>query len=207
MVKRILIRAFILLIFFGFTAFAATPAEIIGSLIDPAKLATLKGDRPANERLRRIMYHLKASGAPATTIDAAQARLGIAGTPLGLEDRAALLRNLEILEGLGCFTEEGMEKLRKGDAPTITKGAYIGDIASVDHIIPRVVVPELENKLFNLEFMPEKMNRQKAAKLGERQLELARKWLASRLISKEGFESVISSHTRPLKGPQKLETN
>jgi hypothetical protein len=44
--------------------------------------------------------------------------------------------------------------LRKGNAPTITKGPYAGEIVTGDHIIPRSVCPELDNALFNLEFMP-----------------------------------------------------
>ena len=33
--------------------------EIIAPLIDPAKLDTLKGDRAANRRLRKIAHHLE----------------------------------------------------------------------------------------------------------------------------------------------------
>ena len=32
--------------------------------------------------------------------------------------------------------------------------AYAGDQLSVDHIIPRAVVPELDNVIANLELMP-----------------------------------------------------
>ena len=42
-----------------------------------------------------------------------------------------------------------MAKLRKGNAPTITKGPYAGEIVTGDHIIPRSVTPELDNTLFN----------------------------------------------------------
>ena len=56
-----------------------------------------------------------------------------------------------------------MEKLRRGKAPTITKGPYADDIATGDHIIPRSVCPELDNCLYNLEFMPGRMNSSKGA--------------------------------------------
>ena len=36
--------------------------------------------------------------------------------------RQSLIRNRLILERLGCIDEAGMIKLRKGNAPTITKG-------------------------------------------------------------------------------------
>ena len=70
----------------------------------------------------------------------------------------SLLRNRTILERLGCLDEDGVAKLRTGKAPTITKGPYKGELATGDHIIPRSVCPELDNKLFNLEFMPATIN-------------------------------------------------
>jgi hypothetical protein len=59
---------------------------------------------------------------------------------------------------LGCLDAAGMGKLRKGNAPTIRKGPYAGEIVTGDHIIPRSVCPELDNKLYNLEFMPLTLN-------------------------------------------------
>jgi hypothetical protein len=56
----------------------------------------------------------------------------------------ALVRNRTILERLGCLDKDGMDKLRRGKAPTITKGPYAGELATVDHIIPRSVCPELD---------------------------------------------------------------
>lgn len=53
-----------------------------------------------------------------------------------------------ILERLGCLDEAGMIKLRKGNAPAITRGPYVGEIVSGDPIIPRSVCPELDNCLF-----------------------------------------------------------
>ena len=43
--------------------------------------------------------------------------------------RSSLIRNVTILARLGCLDEAGMIKLRKGLAPTITKGPHreIGD--------------------------------------------------------------------------------
>ena len=34
----------------------ATPAENLSSLLDPAKIATLKGERPINTRLYKVLY-------------------------------------------------------------------------------------------------------------------------------------------------------
>ena len=103
----------------------------------------------------------------------------------------SLLRNRTILERLECLDEEGMTKLRTGKAPIITKGPYKGELSTGDHIIPRAVCPELDNKLFNLEFLPETLNQQKAAKIGDRQKQLAKKWHKLGLLSEEGLETVV----------------
>jgi hypothetical protein len=168
--------------------------EIILPLIDPAKLDTLKGDRAANRRLRLVCYHLEAARRdgqePADIIRKAQVALRMADTPRAKAVEASLLRNLDILEKLGCLDEAGMGKLRTGNAPTITRGPYAGDIASVDHIIPRSVCEELDERLYNLEFMPSRMNSKKSDKIGLRQMQLARKWNAQKLLSDEGLQAV-----------------
>ena len=84
-----------------------------------------------------------------------------------------------------------MEKLRKGKAPTITKGPYAAEIATGDHIIPRSVCPELDNFLFNLEFMPLTLNQRKSAKIGQRQIDLAKRWNTDGLLSDEGLKAVL----------------
>ena len=64
--------------------------------------------------------------------------------------KESLIRNMDILQKLGCLDDAGMAKLRTRYAPTITLGPYVGDIASVDHIIPRSVCEELDDRLHNL---------------------------------------------------------
>ncbi len=80
--------------------------------------------------------------------------------------------------------------MKRGRAPTVRNGPYVGDIVSVDHIIPRSVAPELDNVIANLEFMPLKMNRSKNDKVGERQLSLARKLHAAGLLGGAGLQRV-----------------
>ncbi len=53
----------------------------------------------------------------------------------------------------------------------------------MDHIIPRAVCPELDNVIANLELMPLRMNESKNAKVGERQLSLAKTFRAAGLLS------------------------
>jgi hypothetical protein len=81
--------------------------------------------------------------------------------------------------------------LRKGNAPTITMGPYAGEIVTGDHIIPRSVCPELDNALYNLEMMPLTLNQKKSAKIGQRQIDLARRWNQDGLLSDAGLKAVL----------------
>lgn len=167
---------------------------ILASLIDPAKLGTLRGDRAANSRLRKFSYWIAfdraQEGDSAQLIGNAQALANYGGTARALEDKEGLLRNLTIIERLGCLNPANMESLRQGKALTISRGPCAGDIAALDHIIPRSVVPELDEKLYNLEFMPASMNRRKSASIGQRQRSLATKRTAHGLLSSEGAAAV-----------------
>ena len=46
------------------------------------------------------------------------------------------------------------------------------------------------NRLFNLEFMPATLNGRKGAKIGDRQVQSARKWNGLGLLSDEGLKAV-----------------
>ena len=86
-----------------------------------------------------------------------------------------------------------MIKLRKGNAPTIAKGPYAGEIVTGDHTIPRSVCPELDNALYNLEMMPLTLNQRKSAKIGQRQIDLAKRWNADGLLSDAGFKAAFGA--------------
>ena len=62
--------------------------------------------------------------------------------------------------------------------------------ASVDHIVPRSVCPELDKEIANLELLPLEMNRQKKDQVDERQVSTAKKLHAARLLSSAGLEKV-----------------
>ena len=165
----------------------------IAAQSDPSKLATL-GTRAANPRLKRIMYYLyqaRVGGAdPATVIDQAQQHNGSAGTPRAALVKASLLRNLKICDGLGLFTPGNLQGLRTGQAPTVTRGPYAGQVAEVDHIVPLSLAPEVGNELANLEMLPADLNRSKSNKVGERQLALAKKFKDAALISEATLANV-----------------
>ena len=80
--------------------------------------------------------------------------------------------------------------MRRGKSPTVQKGLYKGQELSVDHIIPRAVVPELDNVIANLELLPLRLNESKNAKIGDRQISYAQKLHQAGLLSADGLKKV-----------------
>ena len=73
------------------------------------------------------------------------------------------------------------------------RGWYRGDQLNVDHIIPRAVVPELDNVMANLELLPQRANAKKNSSIGQRQRDLARKLHAAGLLSDTGLRAVLTA--------------
>ena len=175
---------------------ADSAAALLKPLIDPAKLATL-GDRGANTRIQKvtaILWQAKVNGRdPAKVAEKAVELIGWAGTEKGRVTSAAMVRNVTIMERLGSTTPEDLEDMRHGRAATVRKGPYIGEVLSVDHIIPRSVAPELDNVIANLELMPLSVNQRKGNKIGDRQVSLAKALRDAGLLQNAGFQSVMAA--------------
>lgn len=188
----------------------AAAVEAIASLSDPAKLATL-GVRGANTRVQKITYWLfitQQSGAmPEAAIDEAFTRFGWKNTPQGEETKATMIRNLSRALYLGCCDAKGLEDMRRGQSPTIQRGSFAGDEMSVDHVLPRAKVPELDNVLANLELMPKRMNSSKNAKLGEREKIMAIRFVSAGIVKPESvawagpFDARTSSSPAAVNSP------
>ena len=161
-------------------------AGTLASLTDPDHPEPVRGQGRAIQRLRKICYWLEMAGREGQEagglLESAQRLNGSHGSERARMLVESLARNHSILKRLGCLDEAGMGKLRTGNAPTITKGPYAGELATGDHIIPRSVSPALDNVLLNLEFMPETLNQRKGAQVGEAQVVLARQFHASGII-------------------------
>jgi hypothetical protein len=182
-----------------FLALAARGAEVepyatsIASLIAPTNLATL-GARGANPRIQKSVYWLatsrQAGCKPPVVAQRAVVLAGYTNSQAAQLTWAALLRNLDIATKLGCLDGAGEVEMRRGHAPTVQNGPYKGQALSVDHIVPRAVAPELDNVIANLELLPLKANESKNAKIGARQLDLAKKLRGAGLLSQKGFNAV-----------------
>jgi hypothetical protein len=181
------------------TSTADTIQTALSSLSDPTKIATLESDRAANPRIRKIAYWLEVARQdgrePEAEMVAALGTHGWSGTLKAQLTAAAMARNRTIAERLGCLDAEGMELLRRGKAPTITRGPYAGEKLTVDHIIPRAVAPTLDKVLANLELMPHSLNIRKGAKIGQRQIDLANKLQAAGLLRPEDQAAIIERQT------------
>lgn len=162
-------------------------AAQVASLIDPAKLATLK-ERGANSRIQKITAILCTAKANAKTPEEITTQaiqiIGWGGTEKGNLTAAAILRNLMIAERLGAITPADIAAMKKGNAATVRKGPYSGTPLSVDHIIPRSIAPQLDNVVANLELLPLRLNQAKGNKIGVRQRDLARKLHAAGLLER-----------------------
>jgi hypothetical protein len=169
-------------------------ATKIAPLIDPAKLATL-GQRGANPRVQKAVYWLEMArqekAQPTKVVDAALIKVGVTNKVIAELTKEALLRNHKIATSLGCFDKSGLDEMRRGNSPTVQRGPYRGDELSVDHIIPKSVVPELDNVIANLELLPLKLNQSKNAKMGRRQRTLAESLYHAGLLSRSGYDLVI----------------
>ncbi len=175
---------------------ADTIREALVNLCDPAKIATISSDRGANPRVRKICYWLEMARRegrdPANEMREVMVTVGWGGSAKGDLTSDAMVRNRIIAERLGCLDDAGMADLRRGKAPTIRTGPYAGDKLSVDHILPRAVCPELDTTLANLELMPMRMNSSKSDSIGERQVDMARKFHAAGLLSQSGLDAVLA---------------
>ena len=196
MLRPLLLFALLLLVPCCGRPVVADVSTLIQPLIDPAKLATL-GERGANTRIQKvtaILWQAKVNGQdPAKVADKAVELIGWAGTEKGRLTSAAMVRNITILERLGSTTPEDLEDMRHGRAATVRKGPYIGEVLSVDHIIPRSVAPELDNVIANLELMPLSVNQRKGNKVGDRQVSLAKALRDAGLLQNAGFQSVMAA--------------
>lgn len=186
MLNRPLRFALFLLLASAALCSASQISDILVSLADPAKLATL-GERRANPRVQKIVYWLETARregqSPEQLLEETMHRIGW-DDERGQFTREALLRNLDIATKLGCTDAEGMEHMRHGKCPFVKVGPYAGDYLSVDHIVPRALHPELDNVLANLEFMPMQLNRAKSDSFGERQEFELRRFEKAGLIPK-----------------------
>ncbi len=168
----------------------------VAPLIDPAKLATL-GERGANPRVQKVVYWLATAQAEKVNVTnvvrQAMSSVAIINKSQRKLTADALLRNLVFANQLGALDAAGLEEMRRGNAATVRRGPYAGDQLSVDHIIPRKVVPELDNVIANLELMPGRMNSKKNASMGTRQRDLALKFHKAGLLSPEGLRAALGT--------------
>jgi len=169
-------------------------ATAVAAQTDPAKLATLKGKRAANPRVQRCVYWLAQAEMkgikPEEILSKASEINGTKGTPYAGFIDWGLLRNLKIAHELGLINDVGMEEMRRGKSATITLGPYAGQEATVDHVIPLSVCPELDNQILNLKLLPASLNSSKRDKVTERAKAFAKELHDAKLLSDASWERI-----------------
>ena len=174
----------------------STAVLAIASLTDPAKLATLKGERAANPSLQTCVYWLayaeEKGQKPEAVLDESAKLNKTAGTPYAGFVSWGLLENLKIAKELGLLTTEGMAELKQGKSAIITKGQYSGQKADADDVIPEAVCHELQNQVMNLELIPASLKRAKNDKVTDRAKVFAKELYEAKLLSEEGWKKVKS---------------
>ena len=172
----------------------STAAVAVAAQTDPAKLATLKGERAANPRLQKCVYWLAYAEAqgekPEVVLDESAKLNKTAGTPYAGFVSWGLLENLKIAKELGLLTPEGMAELKRGKSATITKGQYAGQKAEAGLVILKAVCPELQKQVMNLELLPASLNQAKSDKVTDRAKIFAKELYDSKLLSEEGWTKV-----------------
>ena len=129
MLRRFFPFALCLLLATAAACSAGQIGDVLVSLADPAKLATL-GERKANPRVQKIVYWLeigrREGQSPEQLLQETMHRIGW-DDERGQYTSAAMLRNLDIATKLGCTDDEGMDHMRHGRCPIIKTGPYTGD--------------------------------------------------------------------------------
>ena len=183
----------------------STAAVAIAAQTDPARLATLKGERAANPRLQKCVYWLayaeEQGEKPEVVLDESAKLNKTEGTPYAGFVRLGLLENLKIAKELGLLTPEGMAELRRGKSATITKGQYAWQEAEADHVIPRSVCPELKNQVMNLELLPASLMRANSEKVTDRAKVFAKELYEAKLLSEEGWKRIEEANSPKVLSP------
>lgn len=182
--KASILIASLLIATLAFSKEPLTHAQKIAALIDPAKLSTLapRGANPRVQKYVALLFEAQQAGLdPVKCASEAAALAGMKGDAAHLTVEA-MVRNLRIADQLGCLNAEGLAEMRRGRAPTVTRGPYTGDELSVDHVIPLAVMPQLDHVIANLELMPLRVNQLKGNVMGARQKRFALQLRAAGLL-------------------------
>lgn len=84
--------------------------------------------------------------------------------------KCSLLKNHKRMVRFGCFSDENLPQLRRGNSATITNGVHTGQKMEVDHIVPKSLMPTLAKDFANLCYQPQSINREKSDAVARAQL-------------------------------------
>ncbi len=160
--------------------------KIVGSLIDPARLATIttrSGVTTRTHKLLAYLYQHEAAGG-----DIAGVLKKAAGRDSGIFDAkidiAQIQKTYHQAKEWGIFDDAGnIERMQHERAPTITRGPYAGQFVEVDHIIPWSRAPETRTTFGNLRYLPEKVNQARSDTLDADMIEKVNEYAKRGLLT------------------------
>lgn len=169
-------------------------ANVVAPLVDYRDLYANGRAREANDILLKTVAALvdaENSGIELSEVLSRAERIN--DTPAAYSEllTESLMRNVKIARELELDTPENLDRMRNGTSPVVGRGPYAGEIAEVDHIVPRSLAPDLDNLLINLELMPRTLNRRKHNKVTLRAEQMARRFFEAGIMKPESFEAVM----------------
>ncbi len=167
----------------------------LANLTDRAKLATLKGDRAANRRVRLALYWMHAAVQDGLPLDQLleRALASYAEVPAHRALVAAQLKwNYRRARRFGCLSEPNLVRLRHGGAPIIEHPKFRGQRMEVDHILPVAGFREVCNDFANLQLATFSENRHKLARVEAREKPHAQRLYDAGLITRERLATLES---------------
>lgn len=160
----------------------AKPLEMLRPLLQPSKIATLKGGVALNGRMHQIMYWLRKAEMEGHDVSEtltrgmkmAGADKRFSGTLLDRRiDHPQLLENYRILKQTGAFDDvENLDRMRRRLAPYVDLAGKRTRL-DVDHIVPRRDAPELANVWGNLRYLPNDLHVARGPKPGKAFMDLS----------------------------------
>ena len=167
----------------------------ISVLTNPKEIATLNIERPAESCFLKCLYWLaiankEKGGYPDMVLSEAMRLNKQYSTAVGLFTEATMFEAFNLADEWGLFTEKGLEDLKQGIEPTISKGQYLGEKTVVKTFLPQPLCEELKFSLFNLTMVPISQSKTNEGKVSKTDFKYALELKREGLLSDNALKNI-----------------